>query len=183
MAALRAPKVPPGRLGPSATVDKVVAHYRGALAASLPKSARKNGPADVFRRGAKGSAIVVSYEAAARVIKTGLRAEVVQRIVSAIPSVERAAILRHIGIDKGTLRRRVNANKSLDRAQTEGALRAMELTVLAAETFGTTTKAGTWLSRPHALLGGERPIDFASNHYGLAKVRSMLSAIRFGGVV
>ena len=53
--------------------------------------------------------------------------------------------------------------------------------VKAAEVFG--EGAGKWMTKAHPLLGGQTPIDAASNEYGGTKVRQILNAIEHGGVV
>jgi putative toxin-antitoxin system antitoxin component (TIGR02293 family) len=166
----------------TARADKIARYYQRALDDSAPKTKPPVRSGAVFRR-SKAQGVLVSSEAAVKVIRSGLRADVVGSIAEAIPSVDRATLLRTIGIDKATLRRYVSGKKSLDAKQTEGALRTMELSVLATEAFGNAENASRWLNRPHPLLDGERPIEYASSQYGLAKVQSMLTAIRFGGAV
>jgi uncharacterized protein (DUF2384 family) len=39
------------------------------------------------------------------------------------------------------------------------------------------------MTKPHPLLDGKTPIEFAANEYGGEKVRAILNAIEHGGVV
>jgi uncharacterized protein (DUF2384 family) len=57
------------------------------------------------------------------------------------------------------------------------------LRAIALETFGTIEKAEEWLNNPHPLLYCESPIERARHEQGLQQVKSMLAAIRHGGVV
>jgi putative toxin-antitoxin system antitoxin component (TIGR02293 family) len=174
----------PKRSVPStARAHKVARYYQRVLDDSAPKSKPAEPTQRVFHQSDKREGVVISMEAAVKVIRSGLCADAVASIAEAIPSVDRATLLRTIGIDKTTLRRHVSRKKPLDARVTEGAIRTMELSVLATEAFGTVENAGKWLNKPHPLLDGERPIEYASSQYGLAKVQSMLAAIRFGGPV
>lgn len=56
-----------------------------------------------------------------------------------------------------------------------------DLRVHAVEVFGDDGSA--WMTKPHDLLGGKTPMEYASNQAGAATVRQILNAIRFGGVV
>ena len=55
-----------------------------------------------------------------------------------------------------------------------------DLLDLAMQVFG--AEAPAWLDKPHKLLDGQTPAAFAAGG-GLEKVRSMLNAIQYGGVV
>lgn len=125
---------------------------------------------------------IVSSESAVRIIRLGVRARFVSELARSVPT-ERAKLLRTIGIDKATLKRREQADKLLDEDQSAGVIRAMEVTTAATEAFGTVENASRWLNKPHPLLDRESPLEYARNEYGLTKVKSILAAIRFGGVV
>ena len=76
---------------------------------------------------------------------------------------------------------RAGPETEMDPSVTERMLRHSDLLLRAAEVFGVDGK--TWLTKPHELLGGKTPMEFAGNEFGAAKVRSMLNAIEYGGVV
>jgi putative toxin-antitoxin system antitoxin component (TIGR02293 family) len=168
---------------PATTTARSIAEYYaavlGAARGSAPRAAKVLRPRAFVR---EGEAIHLSNEVATEVIHSGLRASIVNDIADVLP-VDKATVLRAIGIDKATLSRRMLKRADLDPAQAEAAVRTMELTTLATETFGTLEKAALWLKKPHPLLGGASPLEYANNQYALAKVKSMLSAIRYGGVV
>ena len=76
---------------------------------------------------------------------------------------------------------RAKPDTTLDAAVTERMLRQSDLFVRAAEVFG---EEGTaWMTKPHDLLGGKAPVEYAANEFGGAKVRAILNAIEYGGVV
>ena len=76
---------------------------------------------------------------------------------------------------------RAKPETTLDAGVTERMLRQSELFVRAAEVFG--EDGATWMTTPHDLLGGKAPVEYASNEFGGAKVRQILNAIEYGGVV
>lgn len=76
---------------------------------------------------------------------------------------------------------RAKPDTTLDAAVTERMLRQSDLFVRAAEVFG--DEGTAWMTKPHALLGGKAPVEFATNEFGGAKVRAILNAIEYGGVV
>lgn len=76
---------------------------------------------------------------------------------------------------------RAKPDTTLDAAVTERMLRQSELFVRAAEVFG--EDGATWMTRPHDLLDGKAPVEYASNEFGGAKVRQILNAIEYGGVI
>lgn len=76
---------------------------------------------------------------------------------------------------------RATSETTLDPAVTERMLRQSELFVRAAEVFG--EDGPTWMTKPHELLGGKSPLEYATNEFGGAKVRQILNAIEYGGVV
>jgi putative toxin-antitoxin system antitoxin component (TIGR02293 family) len=172
---------------PAATTARNIADYYGAVIATVGGNGTRG--AKIVKAGNRSSVFVhegesvhLSYEVAADAIHSGLRASIVNDIADVLP-VDKATILRAIGIDKATLGRRMQKRGELDPAQAEAAVRTMELSTLATETFGTLEKAALWLKKPHPLLGGASPLDYANNQYALAKVKSMLTSIRYGGVV
>jgi len=76
---------------------------------------------------------------------------------------------------------RAKPHTTLDTAVTERMLRQSELFVRAAEVFG--ENGVTWMTKPHDLLDGKAPVEYATNEFGGAKVRQILNAIEYGGVV
>jgi putative toxin-antitoxin system antitoxin component (TIGR02293 family) len=163
---------------PSSNAAAVAKYYEAAIssARSAPKKTDR-----LFVSDEKGG-YVVQNDVAARAIDEGLKATIVGRIVDAV-SIEKGKVLGAIGIDKATLRRREAKRATLDVDEAAGVIRTAELSVMATQTFGTEERGAQWLDKPHPLLDGRSPMEYANNSYGLAKVKSMLDAIRFGGVV
>ena len=168
----------PARSAMSAEPAQAVSRFEKVIAGSFaPRRAPR-----VFVCEEEQAGYGIATDAAARVVQHGIRPQVVGLLAETV-DVDKSLLLRTIGIDKATLGRREKSGQRLDAAQTEAALRAMELVTLATEVFGSAKQAGRWLEKPHPLLDGKAPLDWAGNGYGAEKVKSMLYAIRFGGVV
>lgn len=54
---------------------------------------------------------------------------------------------------------------------------------MAADTFETSEEAAHWLRKPHPLLNEQTPLQFAQTEVGVHYVRSILIAIKYGGVI
>ncbi len=65
----------------------------------------------------------------------------------------------------------------------ESVLRLLELDQMAADTFESEAEASQWLRRPHPMLDGETPLESARTSYGAQRVKDILLAIQYGGVV
>jgi uncharacterized protein (DUF2384 family) len=70
-------------------------------------------------------------------------------------------------------------SKQLDPADCTSLQRA--LFIHAAKVFG--SEGNTWMTKPHALLGGKSPKEYATNEASCSHVLQILNAIKHGGVV
>ena len=57
-----------------------------------------------------------------------------------------------------------------------------DLEKLALEVFVSTDDIESWFAKPHPLLYGETPLRTATTETGAEKVRSLLVAIKYGGL-
>ena len=92
-------------------------------------------------------------------------------------------IAEYLDIDRGTPARQAARGQPLPRHASEGVLRLLEIEQLAHDSFETEDEARDWLKRPHPMLDGETPLQAAGTSFGADEVRSILVAIRYGGVV
>lgn len=74
-----------------------------------------------------------------------------------------------------------NADIKPDTAVTECTLLQRDLFLRAAEVFG--SEGCMWMAKPHDLLSGKSPKEYATNEAGCSKVREILNSIKYGGVV
>ena len=65
--------------------------------------------------------------------------------------------------------------------ESESVLRLLDQ--MASDTFESDAEAFAWLRRPHPLLDGETPIEVAKNAAGAQRVKDILQAIKYGGIV
>lgn len=87
-----------------------------------------------------------------------------------------------IGIDRTTARRYARDDQPLPKHSAETVLHLAELEAFALDVFDSEQAAHDWLKSAHPMLG-ESPIDAASSSYGAQRVREILTAIKYGGVV
>lgn len=88
-----------------------------------------------------------------------------------------------VGMDRTTASRRVASDQRIPTHAAERVLRLLELQNLAEDTFETSEAASAWMRRGHEMLEGETPMEWAKSGYGAQRVRELLVALRFGGVV
>lgn len=88
-----------------------------------------------------------------------------------------------VGMDRATASRKVASDQPLPIHAAERVLRLLELQYQAEDTFETPAAASAWLRRGHEMLGGETPLDWAQSWYGTQRVKELLVALKYGGVV
>jgi putative toxin-antitoxin system antitoxin component (TIGR02293 family) len=87
-----------------------------------------------------------------------------------------------LGVDRATLRRYVQNDQVLPAHSAETVLRLAEIEALALDVFSSEEAAHRWLKEPHPLLG-ESAVQAAATSFGAQRVREILFAIKYGGVV
>jgi putative toxin-antitoxin system antitoxin component (TIGR02293 family) len=88
-----------------------------------------------------------------------------------------------LGMDRATANRKVAKDDVLPTYAAESMLRLLELDAMARDTFETDEEAAAWLRQPHPMLDGETPLDCAKSGFGAERVKDILSAVKYGGVV
>ncbi len=58
-----------------------------------------------------------------------------------------------------------------------------ELERMAADTFATSESASQWLQKPHPVLDDKTPLQIAQTEEGAMRVKAVLIAIKYGGVI
>ncbi len=58
-----------------------------------------------------------------------------------------------------------------------------DLERMAIDTFGTIEDASGWLRRPHPMLDEISPLEMSQTEAGAQRVKAILVAIRYGGVL
>lgn len=123
-----------------------------------------------------------SSSAADALVRRGLKPIVIDQLAKAshLPSAD---LQRFAGVDRTTVKRRADKGQALPQDAAVKTLTAAELVGQATEVFGSVEDASEWLITPHPMLQGETPMQRARTPWGLEKVREILVALRYGGVV
>lgn len=83
-------------------------------------------------------------------------------------------------IPQRTRRHRAERKQPLTMEESDRAVRLLRLQTIAEETFGDRKKAGLWLRRPLAELGGETALDIAQTETGARVIETVLAKIAWG---
>jgi putative toxin-antitoxin system antitoxin component (TIGR02293 family) len=83
-------------------------------------------------------------------------------------------------IPQRTRRHRAERQQPLTMDESDRAVRLLRVQTVAEETFGDLGKAGVWLRRRLAELGGETPLDIAQTETGARVVETILAKIAWG---
>ncbi len=92
-------------------------------------------------------------------------------------------LAEYLDLDRSTALRRAAKDQDLPMHAAEGVLRLLELDQMACDTFETEAQASDWLRLAHPLLDGETPLEAARSSYGSERVKDILLATKYGGVV
>lgn len=95
----------------------------------------------------------------------------------------KGALAQLVGLDRATAYRMVTAGQPLPIHVAERVLRLLELQCIAEDTFDTVDAASAWLRCGHPMLDCETPFDLAKSAYGSERVKEVLTALKYGGVV
>ena len=123
-----------------------------------------------------------STAAAELLVRQGMKAPLLTEL-AASSGIDPKLMYEFAGIDRSTVARKAARQASLPQGAAVKALEFVELVASAADVFGTVPDAARWLTLPHPVLDGETPLQRARTPWGLQRVRAMLVALRYGGVV
>jgi putative toxin-antitoxin system antitoxin component (TIGR02293 family) len=95
----------------------------------------------------------------------------------------KGAVAEYLDLDRATVQRKVAKDEPLPTHAAESMLRLLELDRLAEEVLASPEEAAAWLSRAHPMLDGETPLECAKSAFGAQRVKDILVALKYGGVV
>jgi putative toxin-antitoxin system antitoxin component (TIGR02293 family) len=121
-------------------------------------------------------------EKAVSILRQGISSRAIEPL-SDLFGVGKGDVAAYLDLDRTTALRRANKDQALPMHAAEGVLRLLELEAMATDTFESDDAAHGWLRRPHAMLEGECPLQAAKTSFGTRRVKDMLVAIKYGGVV
>lgn len=124
-------------------------------------------------------------------ITNGLAYQIVKRGISSralgplseFLGLGKGVVAEYLDLDRGTANRRASKDQPLPTHAAESVLRLLELDQMAADTFETEAESSDWLRKPHPMLDGETPLECAKSSYGAQRVKDILLAIKYGGVL
>ena len=124
----------------------------------------------------------LSSAGACKLLKRGISSQTIGPLSDYL-GLGKGVVAEYLDLDRSTANRRVAKGQLLPIHSAESVLRLLELGQMAADTFETEEEAAAWLRRPHPMLDGDSPLELAKSGYGAQRVKDILMAIRYGGVV
>jgi putative toxin-antitoxin system antitoxin component (TIGR02293 family) len=124
----------------------------------------------------------LSSVGACKLLKRGISSQAIGPLGDYL-GLGKGVIADYLDLDRSTANRRVAKGQLLPIHSAESVLRLLELGQMAADTFETEDQAAAWLRRPHPMLDGDSPLEAAKTSFGAQRVKDILIAIRYGGVV
>jgi putative toxin-antitoxin system antitoxin component (TIGR02293 family) len=121
-------------------------------------------------------------EKAVSILRQGISSRAIEPL-SDLFGVGKGDVAAYLDLDRTTALRRANKDQALPMHAAEGVLRLLELEAMATDTFESDDAAHGWLRRAHPMLEGECPLEAAKTSFGTRRVKDMLVAIKYGGVV
>jgi putative toxin-antitoxin system antitoxin component (TIGR02293 family) len=121
-------------------------------------------------------------EKAVSILRQGISSRAIEPL-SDLFGVGKGDFAAFLDLDRTTALRRANKDQALPMHAAEGVLRLLELEAMATDTFESDDAAHGWLRRQHPMLEGECPLEAAKTSFGTRRVKDMLVAIKYGGVV
>ena len=114
-------------------------------------------------------------------VRKGLPARRLDKIAQLL-AVDRALLLKVLGISERTLQRKHLVSGRLSPAASDRVSRIGRIYDLAVEVFGDGDKAANWLKRPSRALGKELPLKLLDTDAGTQQVERELRQIQHGFV-
>jgi putative toxin-antitoxin system antitoxin component (TIGR02293 family) len=121
-------------------------------------------------------------ETALGIIKNGISSRAIDPL-SEFLGIGKGQVVEYLDLDRTTALRRATKDQPLPTHSAESVLRLLELDEIASDTFESEEAASGWLRRSHPMLDGESPLQAARTSFGAQRVKDILLAIKYGGVV
>lgn len=147
-----------------------------------PGSGKKQLAQETGRKSRRDGPLRISAPVALGILKRGISSKAIGPLGDFL-GVGKAEVAEMLEVDRGTVTRWASKDQPLPTHAAESLLRMVELDQVATDTFETEEEARQWLRAAHAMLDGEAPLAAAKTSYGTQRVKDILTAIRYGGVV
>ena len=116
------------------------------------------------------------------IVKRGVPSAVLAPL-NAFLDLGKGAAADYLDLGRAAATRKVARNEPLPTHAADSLLRLLELDGIAREAFESPEEAAGWLRRAHPMLDGESPLSCAKSGFGTQRVKEILAAIKYGGVV
>lgn len=143
------------------------------------RPASKSGPGPATVRGAP---VPMSAGMAYKLVRRGVPSRSLAPLGEYL-GLGKGAVAEYLDLDRATVQRKVAKDEPLPTHAAESMLRLLELNRLAEETLASPEEASAWLRRAHPMLDGETPLECAKSAFGAQRVKDILVALKYGGVV
>lgn len=125
---------------------------------------------------------IFTAESGYRIVKRGVPSRLLEPLGRYL-GLGKGEVAEYLAMDRTTAFRKAIRDEALPMHAAESMLRLLELRRLSESTFATSVEADEWLRRPHPMLEDESPLECAKSAFGAQRVKDMLVALRYGGVV
>ena len=125
---------------------------------------------------------IFSADRSYRIVKRGVSSRLLEPLARYL-GLGKGEVAEYLDMDRTTALRKASRDEILPLHAAESMLRLLELRRLADDSFETSQEADAWMRKPHPMLEAEAPLDCAKSAFGAQRVKDMLVALRYGGVV
>lgn len=146
---------------------------------SLIEGLNKTIPKEMSLKASGGG---LSVELGYRMVKAGIPSSLLEPLADYL-GLGKGEVATYVDMDRTTANRKIAKDEALPMHAAESLLRLFDITRMAEDTFETAAQADGWLKRAHPMLDGETPLDCAKSAFGAQRVKDILVAVKYGGVV
>lgn len=116
------------------------------------------------------------------IVRRGISSKVLGPLAEYL-GLGKADVADFLDLDRGTAHRRAQADQPLPTYAAEGMLRLLEIDRMARDVFATDEDVTGWLHKPHPMLDDQTPLEAAKTSFGAERVKELLTAMKWGGVL
>lgn len=173
-------------MSPTTALDELWTILLSRLNAANDTPLAGSGPRAGFRVAERPAAAVVPLHLSPgqshAIVKEGIPSRTLAPLSDYL-GVGKGAAAAYLDLDRATASRKEAKDEPLPVHAAESLLRLLELDRMARDTFDTPEEAAGWLRRAHPMLDGDTPLACAKSSFGAQRVKDILLAIQYGGVV
>ena len=125
---------------------------------------------------------MLNNQSALHLIKRGISSKALAPLGDFL-GIGRGQVAEYLDMDRTTVARHVAKDQDLPMHSAENVLRLIEIAKMANDVFATDNEAFDWLRKPHPMLDGDNPFQAAKTSFGAQRVKDILVATKYGGVV